>query len=86
MTPRLSPKAREVLTMLASSPGAVAEELVLIAYGFKREMLARLVLAGLVTVVTDTLRVDEGTIRIDLVTITDAGRKALEEDQRLRDD
>jgi hypothetical protein len=71
--------------MLASSPGGAAEELVLIAYGFKREMLAALVLAGLVTMVTDTLKVDEGTSRIDLVTITDAGRKALK-DRRGSDD
>jgi hypothetical protein len=71
--------------MLASSPGGAAEELVLIAYGFRREMLAGLVLAGLATVVTDILRSNEGTIGIDLLTITEAGRDALK-DRRGRDD
>ncbi len=85
MAPSLSPKARKALNLLASSPGGAAEELVLIAYGFRREMLAGLVLAGLATVVTDTLRIDEGTIGIDLLTITDAGRNALK-DRRVRDD
>jgi hypothetical protein len=85
MAPRLSPKARKALSMLASSPGGAAEELVLIAYGFRREMLAGLVLAGLATVVTDILRSNEGTIGIDLLTITEAGRYALK-DRRGRDD
>ena len=85
MARRLSQKARRALTILARSPGGAAEELVLIAYGFRREMLARLVLAGLVTKVTDTLKSDEETIKVNLVTITDVGRKALK-DRRVWDD
>ncbi len=48
-------------------------------------MLARLVLAGLITKVTDTLKSDEETIKVNLVTITDVGRKALK-DRRVLDD
>jgi hypothetical protein len=40
-------------------------------------MLAMLVLAGLATVVTETLRVDGGTFRIERMRITDAGRLAI---------
>lgn len=85
MTRRLSTQARKALTILARCPNGTAEEPVLIAYGFKQEMLTRLVLAELVTKVTDTLRSDEETIKINLVTITDAGRTALK-DRRAWDD
>jgi hypothetical protein len=40
-------------------------------------MLAMLVLAGLATVVTETLRVDGGTFTIERMRITDAGRLAI---------
>jgi hypothetical protein len=44
------------------------------------ELIGSLVLAGLVIVVIDTARFGEKTINVDLVAITDSGRKALEED------
>jgi hypothetical protein len=51
----------------------------MLAHGFTRELIAALVLAGLVTVVIDIVKIGEETIDVDLVMITDAGRKALEE-------
>lgn len=41
-------------------------------------MLAGLVLAGLATVVAETLQADGPTIKIERVRITDAGRRAIE--------
>jgi hypothetical protein len=48
-----------------------------LGHGFSHEMLAMPVLAGLATVVTETLRVDGGTFKIERVRITDAGRLAI---------
>ena len=50
----------------------------MLAYGFRREVIAGLALAGLATVVTDAVRIGDQTIKVDLVIITDAGRKAIE--------
>jgi hypothetical protein len=48
------------------------------AHGFTPELIAGLVLAGLATVVTDTARIGGETIKVELVMITDAGRRAIE--------
>jgi hypothetical protein len=63
------------LMLLASNQRGVTEAL-MVAHGFRREMLARLVLAGLVTVVTETMRGGMGTIKVERYRITDAGREA----------
>jgi len=76
---RLSPRARKALTLLASSPSGAAEELLMMAHGFKREMLAGLVLAGLATVVTETAQTGTSTINVERYRITDDGRRALKE-------
>jgi hypothetical protein len=47
--------------------------------GFNRETLASLVLAGLVTVVTETIEAGTSTIKTECYRITDDGRKALTE-------
>jgi hypothetical protein len=65
------------LRRLADVPRGIAETL-LLAHGFSRELIAALVLFGLATVVTDAVRIGEQTIKVDLVMITDAGRKAIE--------
>jgi hypothetical protein len=46
--------------------------------GFKSETLAELVLAGLATVVTETVHAGAPTIKVERYRITDDGRKALE--------
>jgi hypothetical protein len=65
------------LQRLADVPRGIAKTLML-AYGFTHELIAGLVLAGLATVVPDIARIGEQTIEVELVTITEAGRKAIE--------
>jgi hypothetical protein len=50
----------------------------LLAHEFSRDMLAALVLAGLATVVAETLQADGPTIKIERIRITQAGRRAIE--------
>jgi hypothetical protein len=68
--------AYRALQRLAEVPCGIAKTLML-AYGFDEELLAELALAGFVTVKTDTARIGEQTIEVELITITDAGRKAM---------
>ena len=70
---------RRALKMLADSPHGVSEEILVVGRGFSAEMLAGLVLAGLVTVVTETKSAPRGvTIKVERIRISDAGRRALE--------
>jgi hypothetical protein len=64
--------------LLASRPRGAIEDVLVLAHGFSRDTLAGLVLAGLATVVTEALRADGLTIKVEHVRITDAGRLALE--------
>jgi len=76
---RLSPERRRALRLLASRPRGAAEEVLVLAHEFTRDMLAGLVLAGLATMVTDTMRSGGGpTIKVERYRITDDGREALE--------
>lgn len=50
----------------------------MIAHGFRRKMLAGLVLAGLATMVTETAETGALTVKIERYYITDDGRRALE--------
>jgi hypothetical protein len=68
---------RRALRRLAHVPRGIAETLML-AHGFSRELIAGLVLLGLATVSTDVVRIGEQTIKVDVVIITDAGRRAIE--------
>jgi hypothetical protein len=77
-TRRLSPNAHRALQFLAKRPHGANEELLVLGHGFKRQMLAGLVLAGLATVVTETVRAGGPTIKVERYRITDAGRRALE--------
>ena len=74
---RMTRDQRRALRRLSNVPRGIAETLML-ANGFKGESIDGLVLAGLATVVTDTARIGGETIKVDLVMITDAGRKAIE--------
>jgi hypothetical protein len=64
------------LQRLADVPRGIAKTLML-AYGFTDELIASLVLNGLVTVAPDIAIIGKQTIEIELVMITDAGRKAI---------
>ena len=65
------------LQRLANVPRGIAKTLML-AHGFTHDLIAGLEQAGLVTVVPDMARIGEQTIEVQLVMITDAGRRALE--------
>ncbi len=73
-----SPEWHQALQLLASSPRGVTEDMLVLGHGFSGDMLAMLVLAGLVTVVTEALRADGGRRKVERVMITDAGKRALE--------
>jgi len=75
---RLSPQARRALEMISSIPSGTAEELLLLR-GFKSETLAELVVAGLATVVTETVHTGAPTIKVERYRITDDGRRAIRE-------
>jgi len=65
--------------MLASSPRGATEEVLVLGHGFSRDMLAMLVLAGLAKVVSETVRAGGSTIKVERVSITDAGRRAIDD-------
>jgi hypothetical protein len=75
--PRLSAEQQRALKLLARIPGGTTEA-TLLAHGFWREMLARLVLAGLATVTTAFIRAGGPAMRVDRYRITAAGRRAIE--------
>jgi hypothetical protein len=64
------------LQRLADVPRGIAKTLML-AHGFTDEVIAGLVLNGLATVVPDIAIIGKQTIEIELVMITDAGRKVI---------
>jgi hypothetical protein len=73
----LSAEQRRALELLASIPQGATEAL-LLAYGFRREMLAKLVLTGFASVATETMRAGGQTMKVERYRITDAGRMAVE--------
>jgi hypothetical protein len=75
---RLSQDRRRALQLLASTPRGTTEDLLVLAHGFSHDTVAGLVHAGLLTVVTETLRVAGPTVKVERVKITDDGRSALE--------
>jgi DNA-binding MarR family transcriptional regulator len=70
-----TPDEYHALLRLAGAPRGIAKSLML-ARGFTQELIARLVQARLVTIVADIAQIGEQTI--ELVMITDAGRKAIQ--------
>jgi uncharacterized protein YbgA (DUF1722 family) len=64
------------LQRLADVPRGMAKTL-MHARGFTDDVIVRLVRAELATVVPDIARIGEQTIEVELVIITDAGRRAL---------
>jgi hypothetical protein len=75
---RLSQEWRQALLLLASNPRGTTEDMLVVGHGLSADMLAMLVLAGLAKIVTATLRAEGGTLTIERLHITDAGRRAIE--------
>lgn len=81
--PSTSPKHPPFLEPPGSALWSIAPgvtEALMLAHGFRGEMLAGLVLAGLAAVTTDTMRAGAATIRVEKYRITEIGRKALAAD------
>jgi hypothetical protein len=72
----LSADRRRALKVLAASPDGCTEAIML-AYGFKLELLADLVLDGLATVHNERVIAGRRAIEVTLVRMTEAGRQAL---------
>ena len=51
----------------------------MMAYGFSTAMLVGMACDGFVTVVVDTVRAGDRTIKVRRLRVTDAGRKAIED-------
>jgi hypothetical protein len=68
-----------VLKILAGSGHLGVTEAIMMAYGFSTAMLVGMACDGFVTVVVDTVRVGDRTIKVRRFRITDAGRKAIED-------
>ena len=74
----LRSEQRRALLLLATIPRGATEDLLLLAYEFSRDVLAGLVLAGLATVVTETVRAGGPSLKVERYRITDDGRRAIE--------
>jgi hypothetical protein len=75
---RLGPEQRRVLELLAGNPHGVTEELLMYGHGFSWRMVARVVRARLATVQRRVIMAGDMPVEIGKVTITAAGRRALE--------
>jgi len=73
---RISNDQRRALRLLASGPHGWTEAMML-AHGFKAELLAALVRDGLATTQPGTIRVGGRQLGVVWVMITDAGHRAL---------
>jgi hypothetical protein len=72
----VTPDEQRALDRLTKVPRGIAKTL-MHAHGFTDELIAGLVQAGLATVEPDIARIGKQTIEVDLVMITDAGRRAI---------
>jgi hypothetical protein len=75
---RLGLRAREALKLLASGPHG-ATEAFMHAQGFSLRMLVGLVRGRLATIRNVSLKADGEKVAVTRITITDAGRKVLEQ-------
>jgi hypothetical protein len=73
---RLGAKARGALELLAAASPS-CPELLLLAHGFKIEMLAGLVREGLATAQPEAVNAGGQSIEVARMKITDAGRRAI---------
>jgi hypothetical protein len=77
----ISTAQRQALRLLAGSPLGCSEA-ILLAHGFKTELLAVLVRDGLAITQPGTTRAGRRRLEVVWVMITDAGRRALDRSTR----
>jgi len=75
---RLTREQRRAIELLASNPHGATEDLLVLAHGFDSDMIAGLVHQRLATAKRESMKACGKTIEVVRITITDAGRKALE--------
>jgi hypothetical protein len=75
--PRRSAKRRRALELLAASPDGCTAA-ILMAHGFKSDVLVELINAGHASVTTERVTAGDREMEVTRVRITDAGRHALE--------
>jgi hypothetical protein len=76
---RLTREQRRSLELLVSDPRGATGDRLVIAHGFETKMLAGLVHAGLAAaVVGEPVKAGGKTVEVVRITITEAGRKAIE--------
>jgi hypothetical protein len=75
---RLGPEQRRALELLAGSPHGVTEELLVFSHGFSRRMLAGVVRAGFAIVKRRVIMAGDTPVEVGRVSITAAGRRAIE--------
>jgi hypothetical protein len=73
----LSREQRGALALLANFPNGITEELLALAHGFDRDMIAGLVHEGLATEGPEIVS-GRTTIEVVRIRISDAGRRAIE--------
>src|SRR5258708_32319054 len=78
ISPRLNAEQRRALALLVSAGMNGVTETIMLARGFALAMLGILVRKGLVIIRWKPVRAGGQTIEVGRITITDAGRKALE--------
>jgi hypothetical protein len=76
MAKELAADQRRALELLAASPNGCTE-LLFLAHGFTRNLLADLILAGFVSAETERVMAEGWPINVRRIRITDAGRRAL---------
>jgi hypothetical protein len=79
MVTRLSFEQRRALTLLANSPDGITEVLLVRDRDFSRGVLASLVRHRLATTAPEVMMAGDTAINSVRITITDAGRRAIEE-------
>jgi hypothetical protein len=75
--PSLSKEQRHALALLASIPHGITEDLLALAHGFDRTMIAGLVGTGLAIAQREKVS-GRATIEMVRIRISDAGRQAIE--------
>jgi hypothetical protein len=75
--PSLSKEQRHALALLASIPHGITVDLLALAHGFDRTMIAGLVDTGLATAQHEVVS-GRATIEVIRIRISDAGRRAIE--------
>jgi hypothetical protein len=76
---RLTREQRRSLELLARDPHGATGDRLVIAHGFETKMLARLVHEGLAAaIVGEPVEASGKTVEVVRITITEAGRRAIE--------